>query len=96
MIMLLMMTKTKSKRKAVKIEQLPPREMVQAFKCKIGNPYFPVHPKKEPNRTCHNCGSDADFKVWFQGSGFQRIEKYCKQCLEKWVILDEVPIIGKS
>ena len=79
----------------MKIEQLPPREMIQAFKGVEGNTSFPVYPKKELNRTCHTCGSDAVFKVFFQGSGFQRIEKYCNECLGKWVIIDEVPIIGK-
>jgi hypothetical protein len=70
--------------------------MIQAFKGVEG----PAYPKKELCRSCHDCGQEAIFKVWFQGKGFQRIERLCNTCLQKSVIIDvdaddDVPTISK-
>jgi hypothetical protein len=76
------------KRKAIKAEQLPPLEKTWAFKCKEGDPRY-IQTKKETNRNCHVCGGEAIVVCWFQLPGCQKIERYCAECLDKWVIVDE-------
>jgi hypothetical protein len=48
--------------------------------------------KKEANserkRICIICGQTAVYVAYFQIDKAQIIEKYCENCLDKWVYLD--------
>jgi hypothetical protein len=84
------------KRKALKVEELPPRQTPKIYFKSVADQRYHSYEKKETNRNCCICANDAVVLVYFQLNKCQRLEKYCSECLDKWVYLDEsVPIIGK-
>lgn len=84
------------KRKAYLVEpyQGPKPIITTAFKCLTDARH--QYERKEKNIYCYFCDKPAEFKAYFQTQGVTLIEKYCSQCLDKFVIVDQsVPIIGK-
>jgi len=74
------------RRKAVRIEKLEPKQMIKYYE----NSIRPViRERKEPNRICVRCGNEADVFAFFKvdRKGTLVKEKYCPQCLDKWVYL---------
>ena len=70
------------KRKAIRIEEVPPKRMAR-YK-HTGSIHEVV---QQPNRRCVRCGQEANvvalFKVDRKGTLLR--EKYCNDCLQKWV-----------
>jgi hypothetical protein len=94
------------KRKAIRIERLPApipekqKEVKIAPYMKDTRPFWNI--KKEANserkRICIICGQTAAYVAYFQIDKAQIVEKYCDQCLDKWVYLDvghSILTIGK-
>ena len=72
------------KRKATKIEELPPKKMARYRHSKCVREAL-----QQPNRHCVRCGQEANvvalFKVDRKGTMIE--EKYCNDCLQKWVAI---------
>ena len=94
------------KRKATIIEELPAPIPEEQKEVKITSYLKDTHPfwktRKEENserkRICIICGQTATYVAYFQIDKAQIIEKYCENCLDKWVFLDDdssVPTISK-
>jgi hypothetical protein len=84
------------KRKAIRIERLPAPIPEEQRQVKI-MPYMKDtstfrNIRKETyierKRTCIICGQTAAYVAYFQIDKARIIEKYCDQCLDKWVNLD--------
>jgi hypothetical protein len=86
--------------RAVKIEELPALEApapAPANILRIGplgrlepfqytNYEWPCRTsKKGRKRFCVLCNNEAKYKAYFQENGYQKLEKYCSECLHKWV-----------
>jgi hypothetical protein len=84
------------KRKAIRIERLPAPIPEKQKEVKITSYMNNTRPfwntRKETNferkRICIICGQTAAFVAYFQIDKAQIIEKYCEQCLDKWVYLN--------
>jgi hypothetical protein len=92
------------KRKAIKIERLPAPIPEQQRQVKI-MPYMKdtrafwnirKETYSERKRTCIICGQTAAYTAYFQIEGAKLKEKYCSECVEKWVYLDLGLLQGKG
>ena len=84
------------KRKAIRIERLPapiPKEQRQVKITPYMNDastFWNIRKEtySERKRTCIICGQTAAYVAYFQIDKARIIEKYCEQCVDKWVYLD--------
>lgn len=88
------------KRKPIRIERLPAPNTEEQRQIKY-TPYLSDtrpfwNAKKEAfsqrKRYCIICGQTAAYVAYFQIENAQIKEKYCDQCLDKWVYIDDSTI----
>lgn len=92
------------KRKPIRIDRLPALIPEEKRQVKL-TPYmkekeaFWSTKKIEFNqrkRICITCGQTAAYVAYFEIENAQIIEKYCDQCLDKWVYIDDPTILNTT